>query len=225
MAKINVDLRLVDARSEIAALRHSVQTLEEQLEFLVAQRRHHVIADLGPNPDQDAVHAALQVLSHAVEHTYPRVYRGALLLLIWASYESVVCQVAEFLRERKGIPLTLSETRERGVLRKAKVYFPRVLEIELFGSPDSSSRLGQLQILRNSFAHAGGRIAGLGKTARRTALALERAGLVSEDWGYLVPTKKGLEAALAVVDAEVSSLLRRAIAWDDSSNSDPAPPL
>lgn len=98
VAKINVDFRLLDVRAELPALRDSVRTLEEQLEHLATERRKRVFGELqesGYDTDQAEVQLALQELRYEVEYTYPRVYRGALLLVIWAAYESAVVQVAD----------------------------------------------------------------------------------------------------------------------------------
>lgn len=215
MAKLNVDFRLLDARAELPALRDSVRTLENQLEFLAAQRRKQIFADLPADADEADVQLAFQELHYEVEYTYPRVYRGALLVVIWAAYESAVVQVGDFLQRRKGIALALSSIHGRGVFEQAKIYYPRVLEFGLFATKDSAGRIGQVVLLRNAFAHAAGRLAGLRPRARKAVAALEGAGWVEEELGYLVPTQKGLEASLGVVDGEMSSLIGRALAWDD----------
>src|SRR5690606_40063391 len=83
-------------------------------------------------------------------------------------------------------------------------------------SPDWSSDVCSSDLLlRNAFAHAAGRVAGLSARALRSVQAMEKAGWAEEELGYLVPTKRGLEHALSVVDTEVSSLLERALRWDD----------
>lgn len=219
MAKLNVDFRLLDARAELPALRDSVQTLEDQLEFLAAQRRQQVLADLGRDADEAEVQIAFQGLRYEVEYTYPRVYRGSLLLVIWAAYESAVVQVADFLRACKNIDLRLSEVRGRGVVEQAKIYYPKILGFPLFTSDDNAGRIGEVARLRNAFAHAAGRVAGLTSGPRKAARAWEERGWVDKELGYLVPTKTGLEAVLGVVDAEVSGLIERALAWDDSRHS------
>lgn len=219
MPKITVDFRLLDARAELPALRDSVRTLEEQLQFLAAQRRQQVLADLGRDADEAEVQLAFQELRWEVEYTYPRIYRGALLLVIWAAYESVVVQVADFLQRKKRISLPLSSVRGRGVFEQAAIYFPRVLDFEFYATRDSASRIGQVVLLRNAFAHAAGRVAGLRSRTRKAVAALEKAGWVEEELGYLVPTQKGLETALAVSGGEMSSLIERALAWDNERRS------
>lgn len=215
MAKLKVDLRLLDARAELPALRDSVRMLEKQLEFLAAQRRKQILADLPSDAGEADVQLAFQELHYEVEYTYPRVYRGALLVVIWAAYESAVGQVADFLQRKKRIALALSSIRGRGVFEQAKIYYPQVLAFELFATKDSASRVGQAVVLRNAFSHAAGRLAGLRPRARNAVAALERSGWVKEEFGYLVPTKKGLDATLEVIAGEVSSLIGRALAWDD----------
>lgn len=69
VAKLNVDFRLLDARAELPALRDSVRTLENQLEFLAAQRRKHIFADLPSDADEADVQLAYQELHYEVEYT------------------------------------------------------------------------------------------------------------------------------------------------------------
>lgn len=219
MVNVKLDFRLLDVRTEIAAIRGSVVTMEAQLKALKEQRTTEVFRRLGPNADPADVQLARQELRWEVEYTYPRVYRGALLLVIWAAYESGVAQVADFLARHMSVSLSISDMRGRSVLDRANLYFAGVLNFDLRSSEVNAGRLGELALVRNAFAHVNGRTAGLSPSGRDAVESMVRAGKVDADYGYIVPTASYLAEAVDVIEAELTDLADRSIAWHDSQQS------
>ncbi len=218
MPRFKLDFRLLDVRAELPALRDSVATLERQLEFIAAQRKRQVeadIAELGPDPDPGEVQLALQELAYEVEHTYPRVYRGSLLTVMWATYESAIVQVAEFLQRKKGLDIALVDVRGAGVVERARRYFRKALHCELYTGKDRQSDCARIYLVRNVFAHVNGRLAGVKDNQRSVIENMVEDGALREDLGYVVPTKEFLEFALDVIDGEVKGLVERTLKWDD----------
>lgn len=232
MTRLVLDFRLDTPGFEVSALRTSISTLEQQLDELRSRRGEEArqfIAALDPKSEGDHTEAQLvrQELEWEVDHTYPRIYRGALLLLVWAAYESGVEEVAEYIQERIPAVLGLSDIRGRTTLERATKYFPGVLKFELFNSPNSPSRLRQIELVRNSFAHANGRVDRASDSGRKSLEALVTSGKLEEGWGMVRPTEMFLRSALDLVESELISLVARAKAWDDArkarSSKDAAP--
>jgi hypothetical protein len=220
MSRLIIDFRLDTPGFEISALKSSIGTLERQLEEIKTRRTRDVerfVAGLDHSSEEDYAEAqfAYQELEWEVEHTYPRVYRGALLLLVWAAYESGVQEVAEFIQKRLSVSLGLSDIRGRTALERATKYFPEVLKFQLFASTDSLSRLREIELVRNAFAHANGNLRRTSESGRKALDAMVKAGRLEEGWGLARPTKGFLDDALKLVGSEVESLVQRAKAWDD----------
>ena len=165
---------------------------------------------------------ANQELEYEVEITLPRVYRGALLLLIWSAYESGVQQVAAFLVQRVKPVLDLSDMRGRTVLEKAKLYFSGVLSFQLFTDDDAKARIGELEKVRIAIAHATGRLASLRPPTRKSIDAMIESGRLDEGLGWIILPKPYLLSAMALVDKELSGLIGRALSWDDEQKGEPA---
>lgn len=226
MPKFDFDLRLLDPQTELSALSRSIDTLEEQLAALTEARTEEVRARISAMSREDYEYGeaqlARQELEYEVEHTLPRVYRGALLLLIWSAYESGVQQVAEFLVQRIKPVLDISDMRGRTVLEKAKLYFSGVLGFQLFTDDDAKARIGELEKVRIAFAHATGRLASLRPPARKSIDAMIESGRLEEGLGWIILPKPYLLSAMALVDKELSGLIGRALSWDDEQKGESA---
>lgn len=220
MTKLLIDFRLDNPGFEVNALRSSVDTLEAQLATLTAERTASVdkyVASLEYSEEGHAdAQLAFQELEWEVENTLPRIYRGGLLILIWAAYESGVEEVAEFIGKRMPVRIGLSDLRGRSTLDRAKKYYPEVLRFELFAEKNSLARLREIELVRNAFAHANGRMERASVGARKTLAAMVESGRLKEFWNVVVPTGDFLRSSLRVVESEISSLVDRAKAWDDA---------
>ncbi len=150
-----------------------------------------------------------------------RVYRGAVLPLVWGAYESSLQEVAEFLRKRIPATLALSDLRGRTTFERARKYFPEVLKFELFTSSDAPGQLREIDLVRNAFAHTNGHLSNMSSGTRSVLDAMVAAGRLEESWGLVRPTKRFMEQALKLVDAEVTGLVERAKAWDDARPNKP----
>lgn len=220
MVKLNLDFRLFDPQAELSSLRSSIDTLEQQLAALTEARTRTVearIAAMTPEEFHEGeAQLARQELEYEVEYTLPRIYRGALLLLIWSAYESGVQQVTSFLTKRMHLGLDLSDMSGRTALDKAKRFYRGVLRIELFTDEAARSQLGELEKVRNAIAHATGRLASLRPSARRSIDSMIESGRLAESLGSVLIPQRYLSSAMDLVDRELSGLIRRALYWDDS---------
>lgn len=159
---------------------------------------------------------AYQELEWEVDYTYPRVYRGGLLVLIWAAYESGVQEVAEFISKRMPVGLAVSDLRGWTTLDRATKYYPEVLKFQLFSSPDSLARLREIELVRNAFAHRNGRLDYVSHRSRKVLESMIGSGRLRELLNIITPTKDFLQWSLSVVEAELVALIDRAKAWDDA---------
>lgn len=222
MVRINVDFRLLETRIELSGLREALEIMENQIQFLVAQRKVQAEADLKALADQGVewqdgeVQLALQERDYAVEHLYPRLFRGPFLVTLWAIYEAGLKEVARFVKRQKGIDLDVDEVKGSDVRRTVKRYFEAVLRVGFPSDQSRAGELGKLYKVRNAFAHANGRLRSLSGDVRKTIDSMIAEGHLEESLGYIVPTRAYLVAACEVVHVELTALVNGAIAWHDN---------
>lgn len=221
MVRIGHYFRLLGVRAELSGLSDALELMEGQIKFLSEQRKTQASADLrvlaeqGHEWEHEDVQLTLQERDHAVEHFYPRVFRGPFLVTLWAIYESGLKEVARFIKLQKDIELDVDEIRGPDVQRRVKRYFEAVLGMSLPSDQARARELSRLYMLRNAFAHANGRLASLKGGVRDGVKGMIKEGLLTESLGYVIPSKAYLAAACGAVHTELSELVDRTLAWHD----------
>lgn len=221
LVKITVDFRLLESRIELSGLHEALEIMENQIHFLAEQRKVQAAADLealadeGVEWDDGDVQLTLRERDHAVEHLYPRLFRGPFLVTLWAIYESGLNEVARFVKRNKKVQLDIDEIRGSDIRRRAKRYFEAVLGVEIASDQTRAGELGKLYRVRNAFAHANGRLGSLKHDVRKSIESMIAEGQLEESIGYIIPSKIYVADACEVVHAELSELVDGAIAWHE----------
>ncbi|MGH7216845.1 MAG: hypothetical protein ACREIG_06380 [Nitrospiraceae bacterium] len=219
MPKLKIDLRLFEIDGEFTALGEYLEVLEHQLKFLKDQRTVQVQADLkvsGRDSDWTEVDIARQDLRYETEHVYPWAFRGSFVILLWALYETCVTEVAEFLQHRGRFELGLKDLRGDNFITRARKYFEHILRFPLHSDPTIWDRLDRLYLVRNAFAHAGGRLSMMNEKARRGVQNLIRDGHdLTEDIGDVLVGAHFARESYDLVSALARDLAKRAREWDD----------
>jgi hypothetical protein len=221
MPKLNVEFRLLETRIELSGLREALQIMESQIQFLAEQRKLQAEAELNALAEQGVpwedgdVHLTIQERDYAIEHLYPRLFRGPFLMTLWAIYESGVKEVARFVKRNMNVELDIDEIRDSDVRCKAKRYFEAVLGVRFASDQSRAGDLGKLYKLRNTFAHANGRLESLSSDVQKTVKSMIEEGHLDESLGYIIPTRAYLASACNAVHVELTKLVEGAIAWHD----------
>ena len=140
--------------------------MEQQLAFLRDQWRIRLTADLKDASNKDESDW-LWHESRVRETLVTRSLRGGFIMSLWASYESGVLEVADFLKDKKGLRLRFSDVRGRDWFDRARKYFDSVLAFPLHPDLDDWNSLRVLYSVRIAYAHANGRLGPLRKSVRR----------------------------------------------------------
>jgi hypothetical protein len=226
LVELNVEFRLLEVRIEVSGLRDALQIMENQIQFLVEQQMAKAAADLKALADQglaweDAdVHLTIQERDYAIEHLYPRLFRGPFLITLWAIYESGVKEVARFVARNKKVELDIDEIRGSNVRSIARRYFEAVLGVQFASDQTRAGDLGKLYKLRNAFAHANGRVASLSSDVRKTVESMIEEGHLDESLGYVIPSKAYVSSACETIHVELTKLVEGALAWHNLQNAE-----
>jgi hypothetical protein len=223
VVKLNVEFRLLETRIELSGLGHARELMEKQIQLLSMQRKVEadaelrVLAEQGVEWEDGEIQLALQERGYAIEHLYPRLFRGPFLVTLWATYEAGLKEVARFVKRAKRIELDIDEIAGFDVRKKAKRYFEAVLGVNFGPDPSRAGDIGKLYKVRNAFAHANGRLRSLTPDVLKTVESMIAEGHLEETLGYIVPTQTYVAAASEVIRKELSDLVDEAIKWHDTT--------
>ena len=134
---ITPEWRLLDPRVDLEALGLYLDTVEQQLAFLRNQWRIRLAADLKDASNRTERNWLLHE-SGVRETLVTRSLQGGFIMSLWASYESGILEVADFLKAKKDLRLRLSDVRGRDWFDQARKYFRQRLGIP---SPSRPRRL------------------------------------------------------------------------------------
>jgi hypothetical protein len=187
------------------ALDTYLKVLDEQLSFAQDQYRLRAKRELErrePELMSDQVDDELWKIDEAVETQVPRFFRIGALVPIWGLFESFVFDIANYVRKREGLDLSLRDVRASNFRKQAEMYFEGTLRMKLPWSDDERARLGYLQQLRNLVAHRNGRVSDLSPEKQREldALVASVSGVKVETGALLVSPDYITEAKELVFD-------------------------
>ena len=217
MPSFTPEWRMLDPVADLEALRLYLDTVEEQLAFLQDQWQVRLTADL-----KDATKDERDWLWHESQMREAHVtksLRGGFIISLWASYESGILDVADFLKDEKGLRLRLSDVRG-DLFNRARKYFDSVLVFPLHPDLNDWTPLQVLHDVRNTYAHANGRLGRTGKTVRERLERAIDAGIgIKHEWDGLHVDGPYLRSSYDLVKRLLSDLRRRALDWADRDSA------
>lgn len=161
MPTTHVDFRFVDLEHELWSLGKFRELFEEQLSFLKDQERVRLRARFsgaGSEMDNAERQFASEQIDLLVEEVLPRFFRGPYLIALWALFESGMIELADYLAQRKQLPLKLRDIRGRDPIEQWNNYFTHVASFPLGVAAPTWAKLDELRQVRHVLAHANGRL-------------------------------------------------------------------
>jgi hypothetical protein len=96
-----------------------------------------------------------------VEDQIPVSFYGAFVLTLFATLEQSIQDVAKYVRASEKSPLTISDLREPGTIKRLQLYLQTLLREPLAVAPSLAADIRALQLVRNALAHANGALSGM----------------------------------------------------------------
>jgi len=222
---MRVDFRYSDVAYELWALGRLVGLSERMIALAGDEEEDRIWADLnsrGRDDDPAEQQFASQDVDDIREVALPRYTRGAIVVAVWAGYESAVLDVAERLANALGRTQAFEHRDRRDFLRTIPGFFRGELGIALDEDSARLVRLREVLDARTAFAHADGRIGRLNPDLQTRLLRI-RGLTVNDLHDVVIPTEGFLAAAYADVSASLASLVEHAKAREDGIASRPKP--
>ena len=159
LSPLHVDFRFVELEHELDSLSTFREVFEEQLNFVEDQQRIRLNARFASAEWDDADRqVASQEVDFLVEEVLPRFFRGPFLISLWAVFESGMIELADYLAEKKQLPLKLRDIRGCNPFDQWNKYYTHVAGYSLGFDESTRQKLEELRLVRNALAHANGRI-------------------------------------------------------------------
>jgi len=217
-----IDFRLLEIDLELYGLKYHLDLLEKQIKNIQAYDRlslENRIKKLGLVPDDADWQLAHNALEDTTEFFIPRIFRASFIISLYAVYESAVTEIAELIRKKKGIEISINDLRN-DFLNRADKYFKDVLHFQLCPDKRAGQRINVLSVIRNAVAHANGRIGMLKPGQKRKITNYEKQNIgISSLNDFLVIEEAFLRETLSLVDASLNDLVARYKEWDDKQTS------
>lgn len=205
---------LLKASAEVFAIDDYYAELENQIEAVQKTQRlklDALIRKENLTPGDVEWHDANQEYDRLVDFLLPRFFRGSFLVCLYALYESVVTEIAELIHVKQPLLRHLSAFRKKerlSFLDRASKYYDEILKIELCLDETTWYRLGVLSELRNTVAHANGRMEMLHPKKRSVVEDLiRRVPDVDIHSGYITFGKAFVSDTAHIVISELTRLI------------------
>ena len=140
------------------------------------------------------------------------------LVSLFAAYESIVTEIADLVKDSQSQEISIKDLRG-DFLERAKKYYQHILQFELCSQQEIWMRIRMLSALRNAYAHANGRWAGLNKKVKSQLESRMRKGPgISIHYGYIICDATTVGEIFRVVRDYLDDLIARYKGWDNQQN-------
>ena len=213
------DFRMLEVSGELYALEDHLRLIEDQMRQIQQKERGRVdqlIGKKSTDPGGYEYYEALREHDRFVDCLLPRFFRGPFLIALYAVYESAVTEIAQLIQQGESLQISIKDLKE-DFLERPKKYYKYVLKLESYKDIKEWHKLTMLSELRNSFAHANGRLEMLNEKSNRTIKNWEKQGIgISTYEGFVVCDDAIVSDIFDVVRKSLENLIAEYKRWDDA---------
>ncbi|MEW6520409.1 MAG: hypothetical protein AB1461_13445 [Thermodesulfobacteriota bacterium] len=160
MEVIDFDFRFVELYQELYALEEYMESIESQLPDLIQKeekKAYESLREKGYEDDPIERQQIQQRLHELIEEVLPKYFLGAILVTLWAIFESAILEIAKEVKDQQKQKVILSDI-DGDFLKRTNKYFNHILKIHIDTGDRSWQHLRMFYVLRNALAHANGRL-------------------------------------------------------------------
>jgi hypothetical protein len=191
-----------DPSSRIAGLAIVRSEIEAVINHLEGRRRERLRARLKRQvhwmEEYDTKYSIPQLKA-----TIDELFLGTFIISLWSVFEVCIKDLAEYVRQEKGLPFGMQDLRAGDFLEQTQKFFAQVLSLKPFHDRSVRAKLEELKGFRNALVHHNGSTEQLPKSLRsKTESEYRSKGLlVYRDLHheYAMPTGRYADGALKTV--------------------------
>lgn len=209
-----IDFRFIEIEYELSVLDDYIKLLEEQLGGLIEREQRHFDVKIQKEIyqiDEAERQVAYQEFYEHTESLLPHFFRNPFLVTLWATFESAIIEIAEYLRTEKRLRLRINDIRGQSFLAQAQKYYDHILNFSLCIKPEPLGRIEMLRILRNAVAHSNSRINAIKSDDDRKKIEAwvnQKIG-ISLKFQTLIFSEKFIKEAYHIMNETLTDLLGR----------------
>ena len=213
MTEINIDFRFIKFPYEMWGLKDYLKALEESLYYHQQQYPKRIKTKLeeeGYEYNDPEFDFAFQKIDAIVEDIFPRTFRNSFIVVLWATFESTINEVANYLYKNTETKLKASDIRGSFIDRIEK-YFDYVVNVPLNLSQEARQKLKILYTLRNAIVHGNGILENLEQKTQSKLREWEKQfeGFEIKSMGEIILKKDYLEESYDLVSEIASELIKK----------------
>ncbi|MEX0719940.1 MAG: hypothetical protein WD059_04670 [Balneolaceae bacterium] len=213
------DLRLVDISFELYAIEEHFELAENEIEKLSKKEKEiaeKILTDEKIEFNSPDWYDVVNQSEQKIHTLIPRFFRNPFLVSLYSIYESGVTEIADKIREKKGIDLLLNDI-NGPFLDKAKKYYSSILDFNLSINESNWNKIKVLSEIRHAIAHTNGRIDLLRPNAQKKIRKYAEGEFkMNFDAGFLIAEKETSEKLKNAVVDSLKALVQRYKNWDSN---------
>lgn len=144
---------------EFHALERYLALLAEFVPHIQDQSRVRLLAELkrkSPGLGPEDLKEEVEQLKWVTESLVPQFFFGAFVVALWAGFESAVTELAQYIRKRENVRLSIADLREPNTRKRLDLYLETITRQPIAATAQNARRIDDLQLVRNCLAHANG---------------------------------------------------------------------
>lgn len=193
-------------------LENYLKVLEKSLYYHQQQYPKRIKAKLkeeGSEYNDLELDFAFQKIDAIVEDIFPRTFRNSFIVVLWATFESTIKEVANYLYKNTETKLKMSDIRGN-FLERVEKYFDYVVNVSLKLSQEARLKLKNLYTLRNVIVHGNGVLENLEQKTQNKLQEWEKQfGEFEIKSGKIIFKKEYLKESYDLVNEITSELIKR----------------
>ena len=224
-----IDIELAGIIYSLYVLEDHLKSIEADIDRLSKKAESNLKRDLEElkkqNLTQDEMGAEsslpYQSYDDHVDIQLPLLYRGSFIVMLYSAYESAITEIANFIKNNQDLSLYFSDIKG-DLSTRIKKYFRYCLAVEV-GSTGEWQALKDLTVVRNIYAHTGGRLDSLNehtKSKLRTIIETRVDNDSNSEYLIVKPefAQKMLNAVKTTIDLLVDKIKQQKQSSPDSAN-------
>lgn len=206
---LNIDLRPVDTRHAISAIRKYLQIMEEQMPVVQLTELASLEADRPPGDDEEELSIHNSIVNHTenlFEDDLIPTMRYSFIVFLHTVFETRLRDLCSTIRRERNLPIALSDLRGSAI-EQARGYLSKLASIPVGGYADWAP-IRNFQKIRDCIVHDYGFVKRADDRFRRVVQIVDSdQGLSLNDWNRICPSHDFCFRQLGHVESFLNQLM------------------